>query len=190
MRRLLATAVLVAFALVGSAGPALAHNVLISSDPADGATVETGPERITLTFDQYVQDAGTNEVALTGPDGGQWAEGPIEVKGNVVTAPVRPLGPAGEYTIGFRILSADGHPVAERLTFTLTQPGTGTPAAAGTTAQAPQTGTAAPAPAGDDGSGGGVPVWVWIAGAVVLLGVGLTLALRLGGGPADSGKDS
>jgi methionine-rich copper-binding protein CopC len=182
---LLLTATIAMFALLAGAGPAAAHNVLISSDPAQGAQLESGPDRVTLTFDQFVQDADVNQVAVTGPDGGQWAEGPVEVRENVVTTPLRPLGPAGEYTLGFRILSADGHSVSEEIRFTLTAPGTGTPAAgdaAGSdpgTAAGPGSAENADSAEGDTDSGG-VPMWVWIAAAVILLGVGLTLALRLG----------
>ncbi|WP_091669779.1 copper resistance CopC family protein [Amycolatopsis marina] len=171
------------FALLAGAGPASAHNVLISSDPEDGAQLDAGPDQVTLTFDQYVQDADVNQVAVTGPDGGQWTEGPVEVQENVVTAPLRPLGPAGEYTLGFRILSADGHSVQEKIRFTLTTAGTGTPAAGASASAAgadPGAENADPGSAEGDTDSGGVPIWVWIAAAVVLLGVGLTLALRMG----------
>lgn len=187
----LLTAAIAMIALLAGAGPAAAHNVLVSSDPAEGAKLESGPDRITLTFDQFVQDADVNQVAVTGPNGGQWAEGPVEVRENVVTTPLRPLGPAGEYTLGFRILSADGHSVAEEIRFTLTTPGTGSPAgdAGGTDATGTDPGTQTGAgsdnadsadSAGEEADSGGVPIWVWIAAAVVLLVIGLTLALRMG----------
>lgn len=175
MKRLLVVAGVAVLALLGAATPAAAHNVLISSDPADGARLDTAPPVVTLTFDQPVQDDGVNEIAVTGPSGGQWAEGAVEVDRTVVTRPLRPLGPAGEYVIGFRVLSADGHPVSDEIRFTLTQPGEGTevPPTTGTTttrldqAERPEDQT-------------GVPVWVWIVGGVVLLGAGITVALRMG----------
>ncbi|MDQ2583111.1 copper resistance CopC family protein [Saccharothrix yanglingensis] len=182
MRRVvsLLLAGLVAGAVVlGTAGTAFAHNVLISSDPADGARLESGPAAITLTFDQPVQ-AGEkfNTITVTGPEGTRWeAEGEPTVKNNSVTFPVRPLGPAAEYAVGYRILSADGHPVTGSLKFTTTSAGDGTPA------PAESSGTAGSAAAQD---GGGVPIWVWIAAAVVLLGGGVFLALR-GGSPAKEG---
>ncbi|WP_199430704.1 copper resistance CopC family protein [Qaidamihabitans albus] len=184
MRRLLVLAGVAVLALLGIAAPASAHNVLISSDPAEGEQIAAAPEAVTLTFDQEVQDAGTNEVAVTGPDGGQWAEGLVQVNGNEVTAPLRPLGPAGEYVIGFRILSADGHSVSEELRFTLTTAGTGTPAGDPAASAAP--GTEQSAAAGQDtgeraeADSSGVPVWVWIVAAVVLLGIGIVVAMRMG----------
>ncbi|GAB3438339.1 copper resistance CopC family protein [Actinophytocola sediminis] len=173
MRRA-AVVVLVAFlTMTGLATPAAAHNQLIASNPVDKATVEQGPTTIELTFDQPVQKGdGLNTIAVTGPENTNWSVGDAEVASNVVSATVDALGPAGEYKIGYRILSADGHPVSGDLTFTLTTAGAGTPAPASSESG----GTAA-----DSGDDGGLPVWVWILGAVVLLGAGLTVALRIGG---------
>ncbi|GAB3573586.1 copper resistance protein CopC [Amycolatopsis endophytica] len=173
MRRLLVTLVAALVAMVVTATPALAHNVLTSSDPAKDAALETGPSKVTLTFDAPVQGGDVNQISVIGPGGTQWAEGEVQITSNVVSVAVRPLGPAGQYQIGYRILSADGHPVTGEIPFTLTKAGTGTPASASAASAAD---TARPAAE----SGGGVPVWVWILGAVVLLAIGLTLALRMG----------
>ena len=183
MRNALVALALTVVAVLGTATPALAHNVLISSDPANGASVAAGPPKISLTFDQYVQGADVNQIAVTGPGGGQWAEGPISVVDNVVSAPLRPLGPAGKYTVGYRVLSADGHPVTGELSFTLTAAGTGTPATVDAAKSPGSSSSAAP----QSGSTG-VPIWVWIAGAVVLLAIGLTVALRSGGKAVEEKK--
>ena len=178
MRRLAsrsAAAVVVAcLTMVGLATPAFAHNQLIGSNPANEASVPTSPAAIELTFDQPVQNGeGLNTIAITGPEDTNWSVGPAEVASNVVTAAVDGLGPAGVYKIGYRILSADGHPVSGELTFTLTTAGDGKPAPASTSSDAEASGSSS-----DDG---GLPIWVWIVGAVVLLGAGLTVALRIGG---------
>lgn len=172
-----ATAVLLAvFALLGTTPPASAHNTLTGSEPAEGAEVDVAPERVTLTFDQPVQSGDVNQLVVTGPSGDQWARGPVAVDGNEVSRVLGPLGPAGEYTIGFRILSADGHPVTQELSFTLTTEGTGTPAETATA----QPDDAEPSANGEQPAADGVPVWVWIGGAVALLAAGVALALRLG----------
>jgi copper resistance protein C len=168
-RKILTVAALVVLAMLGAAPPALAHNVLISTDPGKDAAMDTGPAKITLTFDAPVQGGDVNQIAVTGPNNTQWAEGSVSIDGNVISAPVRPLGPAGVYTVGYRILSADGHPVEGQYTFTLTKAGNGTPASENAATGAAST-----------GGSGGVPVWVWVVGAVVLLAIGLTLALRMG----------
>ncbi len=171
----IAVLVLAGLGLFALAAPASAHNQLTGSNPKDKAALDTGPQTVVLTFDQPVQEGeGLNSVAVTGPDGKEWQAGPATVDSNVVTLPVRELGPAGVYTIGYRIVSADGHPVSGKLTFTLTTAGDGTPAPAGV-------GSGDTAPGGESGSGDGVPIWVWLLGAVVLLGLGLFVALRVGG---------
>lgn len=182
MRRvvsLLLTSLVAGVVVLGTAGTASAHNTLISSDPRDGAQLEAGPAAITLTFDQPVQ-AGEkfNTLTVTGPEGTRWeADGEPTVEDNSVVFAVRPLGPAAEYTVGYRVLSADGHPVTGSLKFTLTKAGSGAPAA--TAAATPDSST--------PGGSGGVPIWVWIAAAVVLLGGGVFLALR-GGAKESTGR--
>lgn len=175
MKRLLAVVTLAGLGLFAMAAPASAHNSLISSNPVNETSLDAGPPAIVLTFDQPVQEGeGLNSVAITGPDGTEWQGGAATVDSNVVSAPVRELGPTGVYTVGYRIVSADGHPVSGKLTFTLTKAGNGTPA---------------PANANDDSASGstggsdsgGLPIWVWLVGAVVLLGAGLFVALRIGG---------
>ncbi|GAA1030086.1 MULTISPECIES: copper resistance CopC family protein [Amycolatopsis] len=188
MRKALLALAISGVALLGTATPALAHNVLINSDPANGASVAKGPAKVTLTFDQYVQNADVNQIAVTGPDGSQWAEGPVTVENNVLSAPLRPLGPAGKYTVGYRVLSADGHPVSGEIPFTLTAAGNGTPAK-GDAAKAAGAPANSPAAASSSSSSSGVPIWVWIAGAVVLLAIGLTVALRTGRDPGSEKAD-
>jgi methionine-rich copper-binding protein CopC len=178
VKRLLACLLLAAGGMIGLAGPAFAHNVLVGSDPKDGAQLAVGPSTVTLTFDLPIQQGDFDVITVTGPNNTRWDAGAAKVDSNVISAPVRPLGPAGQYTIGYRILSADGHPVSNTVKFTLTKAGTGTPAtpaAAGTSQASPD-------------SSGGVPVWPWIVGGVLLLGLGVFVALRMGRVPEDSSK--
>lgn len=170
MRRVAAVLLLTLLGVLGLATPAFAHNQLTSSNPKDKASIDAGPGEIVLTFDQPVQAGeGLNTVAITSENGDHWEGGVAEVASNVVTTPVRELGPAGVYTIAYRVISADGHPVDGKLTFTLSEASDGTPAPP-------------PADSAADDSGG-VPIWVWIGGAVVVLGAGLFFALRIGGKP-------
>jgi methionine-rich copper-binding protein CopC len=168
VRRLLLPIALAGVATLGLATPAFAHDVLTDSTPADGASVAVGPSEVTLTFNAPVQ-FGDNRLTVTGPDGQHWEKTDIAtVDGNSVSTSVAPLGPAGEYDVGYRIISADGHPVSGEVTFTLTKAGTGRPPAQTAAADGPR---AASAPAGP-------PVWPWALGAVVLLALGLFFGLR------------
>jgi len=137
-------AVLTALAAVVFAGPAAAHDVLLSSDPADGSTVQTAPPSVSLTFDQPVQDFEP-VVTVTGPDGQSYQSGSPTVDSTVVTNSVGPLTAAGEYVIAYRVVSADGHPVVGEVKFQFT--GAPAPAAPSETASSGQIPSVATAPA-------------------------------------------
>jgi methionine-rich copper-binding protein CopC len=181
--RTLAVGLLAGLTLLLGATPALAHARLQSSDPADGASLDTAPQRVTLTFNERMTP-GFNTLTVVGPDQKQYQSGDVAVDDSSVSIAVQPLGPAGRYEIGYRVVSADGHPISGSVAFTLTTPGPGLAAAPSATAAAP-TAQAAPAPAAAapaDSGEGGTPVWPWIVGAVVLVGGGVVAALRLGRG--------
>ncbi|MCO1658000.1 copper resistance CopC family protein [Pseudonocardia humida] len=183
-RQLLRTAavtLLCGLALLLGTAPAFAHTRLESSDPADGSSVDAAPQRVSLTFNESVP-AEFSQVTVVGPDGTNYQTGTVTSADGVVSTAVLPLGPAGRYEIGYRVVSDDGHPVTGSVAFTLTAAATPSPAAA-----APSASAAAPAPAPTPPSAaaaqpddGGSPVWPWIVGAVVLVGGGVVAALRLG----------
>ncbi len=140
---------------------AVAHAARISADPPDNAVLATSPERVSATFNERLQ---TTFAAMTvvGPDGNVWSTGEPTVQGAVVSIGVRPLGPAGSYTVNYRVTSADGHVVSGSWSFRLTVPGTGTPGP-------PATGAAA---------GGGLPFWPFVVVAVALVAAGALWAVR------------
>ncbi|MFI7633327.1 copper resistance protein CopC [Nonomuraea sp. NPDC049400] len=174
MRRLL-TVLLLAFAAAGVAQPAAqAHNVLVSSDPKDGATLSAAPSQVTLVFDQAVRQ-GYAQVGVTGADGSSWADGSAVVAAERVSVRVKPLPAGGSYVVGYRILSADGHPVTGRITFTLSPGAAGAPAGAATGQAARDAGAQAAEAAANGGAGMAV---VWIVGALLVLAAGTGVALR------------
>lgn len=191
MRRLTTFLALVGLLLMINAGPAAAHNVPVDSDPPDGASLDTGPARVSVAFDLPVQP-GFTVMTVTGPDGNQWQAGPPVEDGAVVSVPLQELGPAGVYVVGYQVLSADSHPVRGTVQFTLTTPGPGTatpPPATGDDA-ASDDDTASDGDTGNDGSdiaaqpgaepgSGDTPVWPWLVGAGVLLVAGVAVALRV-----------
>lgn len=103
---------------VGLAGQAGAHTDLAVSDPADGGTLSAAPSAITLTFNEPVQDFEPL-IALTGPDGQPYPTGTPIVDSTTVRSDVQAIGPAGTYTIAYRVVSIDGHPVTGQLQFEL-----------------------------------------------------------------------
>lgn len=123
LRRALVPAAVLASALLAAPAPALAHDVLTGSDPEDGATLDTVPEEVVLSFNNAPMEGGSGSaVVVTGPDGETtYEDGALEFDGLDVTVGLLPLDRAGEYTIGFRVVSSDGHPIQDSLTFTVTE---------------------------------------------------------------------
>jgi hypothetical protein len=157
-----------AFAGLLGAPAADAHSVLISSTPAKGAAIAAAPAEVALVFNEPLERQFT-ELTVIGPDGvSHWEAGPVSIVDSKVSVPLGELGPAGGYTIRYRVTSADGHPVSGAIPFTLTVPGTGTarPAAAAAAAST--------APAGAP-----MPWWPWAAGGLILLGIGFAVARRV-----------
>lgn len=153
-----------------AAAPASAHDTLLSTDPPNGATVATAPDRVTLTFDEPAVVIGTT-VRVIGPDGDVQSGAPRLVD-STVTQELTPGTPAGSYRIAWRATSADGHPVSGELTFTAAAPN---PRAAPT--NPPPT---AGSPAATTPTAGGAPsTWVWvIVVMLVLVGGGVAFLLR------------
>jgi methionine-rich copper-binding protein CopC len=125
-RALAAAAVLLLFACA----PAIAHTDLESSDPKDGATLESAPEQLTLTFGEDLLSQGGK---LTAKDdtGVQVNLGPVQVKGARLTAAWPATADAGTYSVAYRAVAADGHPLEGRIRFTVTPSGQ-TPTASAT----------------------------------------------------------
>ena len=182
--RLLAATVAACVALLLGAAPAFAHTRLESSDPADKSSVDTAPESVSLTFNEDIS-AEFASISVVGPNGTNYATGPVSTAGGQVSTAVSPLGPAGDYEIGYRVVSDDGHPVQGKLAFTLTTPGPGAAtvapaAAAPPTAQAAPPATTAVDPQASSRPNEGAPIWPWLVGAVILVAAGAVVALRLG----------
>ena len=159
--RLGVTMVLAALMTFAGTAVASAHATRTATDPVENAALTTAPTRVSATFNEQLQPSFA-AMTVVGPDGNLWSQGDPQVQGAVVSVAVRPLGPAGTYTVNYRVTSADGHVVSGSWSFELTQPGTGTP------------GPAATAPAQDRG----VPVWPFLAGATVLIAAGALWAVR------------
>lgn len=132
-RRLWIVALLTAvvFTVLGVPPTAWAHNGLVSTSPGDGKTVATPPQSIVLTFNEPAIKTGT-KVLVTGPDG-EVAAGAPQLIDNTVEQALRPELPAGEYTVEWRITSADGHPINGEFSFRVRTGSVSTPTPAPTT---------------------------------------------------------
>lgn len=107
-------------ALLALGAPAQAHDTLLESDPVDGATLETSPEAITLTFSADVLEVSPL-VRITDESGEQLAEVTPSVDGPVATATLEEPLPAGTSTVQWRVVSSDGHPIEGTFEVTVEQ---------------------------------------------------------------------
>lgn len=109
--------------LAGSAAPAVAQSYLRGSSPGDGSKVGVAPSQAVLEFTQPIRTTGYR-IAVFGPDPGiAYQQLAAQISGERLTQPLRPLGPPGVYRVGYRVVAADGLPMAGELRFTLTKPG-------------------------------------------------------------------
>lgn len=172
-RRAATASVLLAAAgalVVGLPAPALAHDGLVGTIPADGATLTEAPGSLELDFTGEPLPLGTL-VAVTGPDGAPVSSGDAEIRGTTVVQQIEEDTPSGTYRVEWRSTSSDGHALSGTFGFTVTA---GDPAPADGAATAPAAADTAVAGDADDGI---APVWP-AAGAVVLVGVGAAAVTR------------
>ncbi|MDV8022732.1 copper resistance protein CopC [Rhodococcus sp. IEGM 1330] len=126
-------------ALFGAA-PASAHSELVSSDPPADASLELAPKNgVGLVFNQDINESFAT-ISLIGPDDEQWAQGSATVEGPDVSVMVKEGLPNGKYTVGYRVTSADGHPITGSYTFSVQVAATDT--ASSTSPSSPATTTA------------------------------------------------
>lgn len=118
MKRIVTICAAVALTLLGASG-AQAHSDLLGSTPADGSLVAEAPASISLQFNEEPLDS-LADVVITDAAGNVVAMDAAETSGTEVLVPWPGSLGAGEYTVAYRVVSADGHPVTGTFTFTYT----------------------------------------------------------------------
>ncbi|MGW2015848.1 copper resistance CopC/CopD family protein [Streptomyces sp. NPDC001927] len=125
LARLLLVAAALLGALLAGAAPASAHAALTGSDPQDGAVVATAPKDVNLTFSEQVAMGG-DSIRVLDPAGNRVDTGEIRdlCSGNIIRYGVglRSGLPEGTYTVAWQAVSADSHPIAGALTFSVGAP--------------------------------------------------------------------
>jgi hypothetical protein len=191
VKRILTAGLLAATLLGGAAAlapSAAAHSELVSSDPADGASLDAPPTTVSFTFNEpllpdFVRFIATDPAGETGDLPVSAVEGP--------TATIDwPAGaPGGEWTVQYRVVSQDGHPIEGGITFTYAaasptaspsspspSPTSAAPTSATPTSAAPSPSTS---PAADTSGGtSGVLIAALAVGAIVIIGVVVALVAR------------
>ncbi|GAB2479899.1 copper resistance CopC/CopD family protein [Promicromonospora xylanilytica] len=112
---LLLFALVCALLLGPGMGSAAAHATLVSTDPAEGAVLETAPERVTFTFNESVigVPAGIKVFDATGDE----VDSSASVRGSRLFVDLDEAVPDGTLVVLWRLVSEDGHPIGGSLTF-------------------------------------------------------------------------
>jgi copper transport protein len=127
LRACAVTVICAVLVLLVGVGSASAHAALIATEPGRDAVVATVPATVSLTFSESVVVApGT--VQVFGPDGTRVDDGHTTHLGSDSSVGVRLVprqSPQGTYTVSWRVISADSHPVAGAFTFSVGHPSPG-----------------------------------------------------------------
>ncbi|WP_186304373.1 copper resistance CopC family protein [Kocuria palustris] len=187
-----AAAGLAAAAIIAAPAPALAHDTMTGSVPEDGASEAQAPQEIELSFTAQPQDVGA-QIQVTGPDGADVTADEPQIEGTSVIQELSDDADApGEYSVAWRVVSSDGHPIEGAFDYTVdgeagaseqpsdgasaAEPGAGESASEGSSQEASeaQGSQQAPAEAGEsdtvEDQGSGTALWLMIGGGIVVLG--------------------
>src|SRR3954454_6482059 len=158
-------------AVVLGAAPASAHTDLVQGAPGPGQAVDSAVGDLSLTFSSALVAQGT-QIVVRDPRGVDHATRPATL-GPQTRVGLRPLTRPGTYSVVYRAVAGDGHPVTGRYTFRVTDrgaaaartedPSTGTqPAAA--TATGDQAANDAETAVASDAAGSGSTSSRWVIG--------------------------
>lgn len=161
--------------LVAAPSAAFAHDELIGSTPSDGELVEVGPTAIDLRYSANpLEGAGATEVLVVSPSGAEVQQGDPVLDRNGVIQELSGADERGTYTVVWRIVSSDGHPISGELTFSVGE--TSEPADLPTANDA---GGADGEPQTNTDAGGVDFTAVWIVIGIVVIGLGGALVAVL-----------
>ena len=125
MKKGLAIFLVSLFSLFSAAAPSNSHSALVSANPASGADLSEAPAEVRLTFNEsllLLGDKNPNKLEVVNA-GDELVSGEVSVSGPEIFVPInKEIAVSGEYSVRYRVVSADGHPVAGEYKFTITGP--------------------------------------------------------------------
>lgn len=107
--------VAIAFALAPVV-PAAAHTDLISSNPDAGSSLDSPPDQLLMRFAEDILDGGARVVARD-ETGADVPLGPPQVNGAVLSASWPVSADSGRFTVAWRAVGDDGHPLEGQFAF-------------------------------------------------------------------------
>jgi len=102
-------------ALMLASPRARAHASLVQSEPANASALAQAPGALTLRFNE---DVTPTRIELVEADGSKVAPRAVHAGGATLTVQLPPLG-EGVHALSWHVVSADGHPVAGVVTFSV-----------------------------------------------------------------------
>jgi methionine-rich copper-binding protein CopC len=112
-----AIAVLLLAMVLAAPVPALAHAMLMKSDPAAGATLSASPAQITIRFSEALEPRFSSITLVDAT--GHAVPGALHVEGRMMTLGI-PRLTAGVFEVRWRALSVDTHVTQGAYRFTVT----------------------------------------------------------------------
>ena len=109
------------FLILGIPAAGHAHDVLLESTPADGETVTEPLDAVTLTFNNTIQEVGS-QLIVTNESGEVVAEVSGQPQGTLAGFEFDAPLPNGQYTVAWRVVSSDAHPIDGDFGFTMADP--------------------------------------------------------------------
>ena len=104
--------------VVTGSTPASAHAVVIGSTPTDGQTLAAAPQEVQVTYSENVSSESEGLTVLNSSgDRVDNNDAKVGATGNVLSASVQSNLPDGTYVMNYRVISADGHPIAGAIVF-------------------------------------------------------------------------
>ncbi|MEO5313933.1 copper resistance protein CopC [Pseudarthrobacter sp. CC12] len=172
---------ILAAAALGLAAPASAHDAAESTSPAQGAALAAPPAEVSVTFSSKPLGIGSS-FSVKDAGGTEWSDGSVQIVDNVATQKLRPGGPAGTYTVAWRVVSSDSHPIEGTFTFSAASgaapPGASTGGSSTAAGTVPGMGTAQPGTTEEQSepAAAGEP-FQWSIVIFAVVAVGLLVAL-------------
>ena len=102
-----------------SVSAASGHSQLVSSDPVDGSVLSAPPNQLVLTFNEALLKEAVAVAIANGA--GEAVSGAVATAvGAIVTIPWPSDLPPDNYSVSYRIVSDDGHPITGSIGFSYT----------------------------------------------------------------------
>lgn len=120
MNKKVLTASLVVLLSLGGL-PAQSHSQLVDASPRPNTTLTASPREVLLTFNEELIDLGgrSNVITVTDSRNQRVAVGQTVVTSNQVSASFSRNLAVGRYTVWWRAVSADGHPISGKYRFSI-----------------------------------------------------------------------